>query len=100
LLLPSSFKQAYTTGVRAPRGLGHNSDHVDCLPRACRSASATGARLTNRPGMIVTLSGDLGAGKTTLVRGCLRKMGWTGAVRVRRTRWLNTIVFEHILLSL
>ena len=44
---------------------------------------AAGARLARelRAGMIVTLSGDLGAGKTTLVRGCLRKMGWTGAVK-------------------
>jgi len=34
-----------------------------------------------RPGMIVTLAGELGAGKTTLVRGCLRNMGWPGAVK-------------------
>jgi tRNA threonylcarbamoyladenosine biosynthesis protein TsaE len=32
-------------------------------------------------GMVVTLSGELGAGKTTLVRGMLRRMGWTGPVK-------------------
>jgi tRNA threonylcarbamoyladenosine biosynthesis protein TsaE len=32
-------------------------------------------------GMIVTLSGELGSGKTTLVRGMLRALGWTGPVK-------------------
>jgi tRNA threonylcarbamoyladenosine biosynthesis protein TsaE len=32
-------------------------------------------------GMVVTLSGELGAGKTTLVRGMLRRMGWAGPVK-------------------
>jgi tRNA threonylcarbamoyladenosine biosynthesis protein TsaE len=47
------------------------------------ATEAAGARLAPelRPGMIMTLAGELGAGKTTLVRGCLRGMGWQGPVK-------------------
>ena len=52
------------------------------LPDA-EATAAAGARLAPclQGGMIVTLSGELGTGKTTLVRGCLRALGWTGPVK-------------------
>jgi tRNA threonylcarbamoyladenosine biosynthesis protein TsaE len=47
------------------------------------ATQACGARLAPalRGGMIVTLRGELGTGKTTLVRGLLRARGITGAVK-------------------
>jgi len=44
---------------------------------------ATGERLAQGlvGGMVIALSGELGAGKTTLVRGMLRGLGWQGTVR-------------------
>jgi tRNA threonylcarbamoyladenosine biosynthesis protein TsaE len=52
------------------------------LPDAAATAAA-GARMAPclEGGMIVTLAGELGAGKTTLVRGCLRALGWTGPIK-------------------
>ena len=52
------------------------------LPNAA-ATEAAGARLASclHPGLVVTLAGDLGTGKTTLVRGCLRALGWRGPVK-------------------
>src|SRR6266704_3125077 len=52
------------------------------LPDAEATARA-GARLAPglAPGLLLTLSGELGAGKTTLVRGMLRRLGWAGTVK-------------------
>ncbi len=55
-----------------------------------------GARLARglRGGMVVTLSGELGAGKTTLVRGILRGLGWSAAVKSP-----SYILLEHYQIS-
>ncbi len=45
---------------------------------------ALGARLARSlapAACVITLPGELGAGKTTLVRGLLRALGWTGPVK-------------------
>src|SRR3954471_19505337 len=54
------------------------------LPLASEEATlALGAALAKvaLPGRVLFLSGDLGAGKTTLVRGMLRALGWSGRVK-------------------
>jgi tRNA threonylcarbamoyladenosine biosynthesis protein TsaE len=53
------------------------------LLRSEEETAALGAQLATllTPGMVVFLYGDLGAGKTTLVRGLLRALGVAGTVK-------------------
>jgi tRNA threonylcarbamoyladenosine biosynthesis protein TsaE len=53
--------------------------HIADAATTERVGAALGRALSG--GMVVTLAGDLGAGKTTLVRGALRELGWTGSVK-------------------
>jgi len=72
---------------------------IEALQRYLPDADATaraGAALAPglRGGMTVTLSGELGAGKTTLVRGVLRALGWEGPVKSP-----SYALVEHYLIS-
>ena len=60
--------------------------HLVTIQRHLPNAAATervGAALARalEGGMVIALHGDLGTGKTTLVRGVLRELGWTGSVK-------------------
>lgn len=67
------------------------------LPDADATARA-GARLAAglEGGMLITLSGELGAGKTTLVRGMLRRLGWTGPVKSPSFTLLEHYLFSSL----
>lgn len=59
---------------------------IQCALEASETTEALGGRLAHaveplKEGCLIYLRGDLGAGKTTLVRGFLRARGYRGAVK-------------------
>jgi tRNA threonylcarbamoyladenosine biosynthesis protein TsaE len=60
------------------------------LPDARATAALGGALAAGAaPGLVLHLRGDLGAGKTTLVRGLLRGLGYTGRVKSPTYTWVE-----------
>lgn len=53
-----------------------------CISNSPLETEQFGIKLANRlsPGMVVALTGDLGAGKTALTRGILKGLGFSGKV--------------------
>ena len=76
---------------------------IEALHRDLADADATlhaGALLAPGlgGGMIVTLSGELGTGKTTLVRGVLRALGWGGPVKSPSYALVEHYLFSRLYL--
>ena len=61
----------------------HNNSGTTCHLESEPITLTFGAEIATilRPGLIIFLKGDLGAGKTTLARGILRGLGYEGKVK-------------------
>lgn len=75
-------------------------EDTDRMGGALARALAAEKAAVGRTGFALRLEGDLGAGKTSLVRAALRALGWTGPVKsptftLLETYALPEFVFNH-----
>lgn len=75
--------QRHHTGPPMPHHTLHPLPHFECHLDDEAATLLLGTALSQSlvTGMIIYLYGDLGAGKTTLVRGILRGLGYTSTVK-------------------
>ena len=63
--------------------MNHTANSAECQladEQATRNCAAALAAALG-PGLLITISGQLGAGKTTFVRGIIQSLGHSGAVK-------------------
>jgi len=72
----------------------HLSLHLEDEAATLRVGAALAAALA--PGLYIALSGQLGTGKTTLTRGMLAGLGWTGPVHSPTYTLLEPYAFSKI----
>src|SRR5690606_14678178 len=83
----------------SPPAVHHNPAMRRHLPAEADTLAA-GAALAAvlEPGLVIHLSGELGAGKTTFTRGLLRGLGHTGRVKSPSFSLLEPYVFSRLYL--